>query len=71
MDLYFCFNNKTYGIKLKYKTVSVNNGRFDFIDQDAQNNGKYGYRHDIARLEKYRNVRIIDEAIYLGDRVVF
>lgn len=60
LDLFFIHNDRRYGIELKYKTKSVKNSEFDFLNQGAQNNGRYDFIKDIYRLENYINNKFID-----------
>lgn len=61
LDLFFIHNDRRFGIELKYKTRAVKNSEYDFLNQGAQDNGKYDYIKDIYRLENHINNNFIDE----------
>ena len=57
IDLFVDHNGKT-GIEIKYKTKKIENE--DYVNQGAQNNGKYDFIKDVFRLEKFKEKEIID-----------
>lgn len=50
VDIWFEHENTRYAIELKYKTKDTGDGTF--INQGAQNNGKYDFVNDIHRVEQ-------------------
>ncbi len=58
LDIFIEYDNKKYGIELKYKTKKIN--EYDFKNQGAQNNGKFDFIKDISRIEKFIEVEEID-----------
>ncbi|GAB1433072.1 hypothetical protein MASR2M29_16970 [Spirochaetota bacterium] len=63
IDIFFSYEKLKMGIELKYKTSAKN--ETSYIQQGAQNNGKYDFIKDIYRLEKAKENGIIDKGFAL------
>jgi hypothetical protein len=53
LDILALHQGNQYGIELKYKTRNRINA--DYVNQGAQNNGKYDYMNDLLRLETFKD----------------
>ena len=60
LDIFCKYRKTRFGIELKYKTSRVKSEKFDYISQGAQNNGKYDFLRDIARIESFFHYQAID-----------
>lgn len=60
LDILCKRGNIRYGIELKYKTKKVESRSFEYTTQSAQNNGKYDFLRDVARIESYVSSKILN-----------
>lgn len=61
LDIYAESMGIRYGIELKYKTRKCQHPLFEYTKQGAQNNCRYDFIWDIARLERFKAAGIIDK----------
>ncbi|WP_438480841.1 hypothetical protein [Oleiharenicola lentus] len=61
LDVFYQHKRSRIGIELKYKTRATTKPGFEYLNQGAQNNGRYDVLRDVERLESFKKANAIDK----------
>ncbi len=61
LDVFYQHQRCRVGVELKYKTRATTKPGFEYLNQGAQNNGRYDVLRDVERLESFKKSKVIDK----------